>query len=66
MELRVNGEEREFADGLSLAAVLEELGATRPGVAVAVDGVVVRRGDWETVLPGDGASLDVLTAVQGG
>lgn len=38
----------------------------RPGIAVAVDGVVVRRGDWAATAVPKGAALDVLTAVQGG
>ena len=64
--LLVNGTEREFADDATLADVLAELETTRQGVAVALDGVVVRRGRWDGVVPDPGARLDVLTAVQGG
>ena len=36
------------------------------GVAVALNGEVVRRGSWQqTELP-DGARIEVVTAVQGG
>ncbi|OUZ12766.1 hypothetical protein BHE97_00710 [Aeromicrobium sp. PE09-221] len=38
----------------------------RLGVAVAVDGMVVPRGDWHDHLMVDGAAVDVVTATQGG
>lgn len=66
MQVRINGEARELADGASVLDALAVLGAPRVGVAVAVDGAVVRRADWPaTVLP-EGAQIEVLTAVQGG
>ena len=37
---------------------------SRLGIAVAVDGAVVRRGQWATT-PAAGA-IDIVTAVQGG
>jgi sulfur carrier protein len=36
------------------------------GVAVAVDGDVVRRAEWAHTTLRDGAVVEVLTAVQGG
>ncbi len=66
MQVRINGEARELADDASVLDALELFGAPRAGVAVAVDGVVVRRADWRgTALP-EGAQVEVLTAVQGG
>lgn len=62
----LNGDEREFPDGSTVADVLTELGATQRGVAVALDGEVVPRGNWAEIAVPDGARLDVLTAVQGG
>ncbi|WP_410655686.1 sulfur carrier protein ThiS [Amycolatopsis sp. lyj-112] len=66
MEIKVNGQWREFPDGTTVAAVLEALGTATQGVAVAVDGVVVRRGEWPESVVCKGASVDILTAVQGG
>ncbi|WP_199431404.1 sulfur carrier protein ThiS [Qaidamihabitans albus] len=66
MNVHVNDETREFPDGSSVADVLAELGAARRGVAVALDGEVVRRGDWTATAVPDGARLEILTAVQGG
>lgn len=66
MQVWINGETRELADGASVLDALHVIGSPQTGVAVAVDGVVVRRADWPcTPLPG-GARIEVLTAVQGG
>jgi sulfur carrier protein len=62
----VNGTERELADGATVADVLAAIDVPPRGIAVALDGEVVRRSDWAgTVLP-PGGSVEVLTAVQGG
>jgi sulfur carrier protein len=66
MEVQVNGEWREFPDESTVAELMTAIDAPERGVAVALEGEVVRRGQWgETVVP-KGARLDVLTAVQGG
>jgi sulfur carrier protein len=64
----LNGEPRELADGATLSDAVAASGAPedRRGVAVALDGEVVPRGQWDaTVLPA-GARVEVLQAVQGG
>lgn len=66
MDVEVNGEEREFADGTTLAQLLEQLGTAQRGVAVAVDGTVVTRSEWQDVVLADGVKVEILTAVQGG
>jgi sulfur carrier protein len=66
MTVFLNGESTELADGASVLDALDALGAPRTGVAVAVDGSVVRRGDWAGTALAEGARVEVLTAVQGG
>jgi sulfur carrier protein len=66
MRIKVNGESRLVADGATVADVLTALGMPSTGVAVAVDGEVVRRADWPVSELDDGAAVEVLTAVQGG
>ncbi|MPY99750.1 MAG: sulfur carrier protein ThiS [Actinophytocola sp.] len=66
MDVEVNGEERRFPEGTTLAGLLEQLGTARRGVAVAVNGTVVTRSEWQNVVLIDGAKVDILTAVQGG
>lgn len=39
---------------------------SRLGIAVAVDGEVIRRGKWSDFTLGEGQSVDIVTAVQGG
>ncbi|MBV9843940.1 MAG: sulfur carrier protein ThiS [Kutzneria sp.] len=62
----VNGTERELPDGVSVAGLLDKLGMTRTGVAVALDGAVVPRGNWTTTTLRSGSVVEVLTAVGGG
>jgi sulfur carrier protein len=65
--IRVNGEDRELG-GCTVAELVARLDipAQGRGVAVAVDGEVVRRGAWETTAVPDGAAVEIVTAVQGG
>jgi thiazole synthase len=62
----VNGEYRELPDGASVDSVVRELAESRDGVAVAVDGQVVPRGEWAETALRDGQEIEVLHAVQGG
>ena len=66
--IRLNGKDCELAAGASLAAVLARLQvpADGRGVAVAVDGEVVPRAQWETFRLAEDARVEVLTAMQGG
>ncbi|EHK87395.1 sulfur carrier protein ThiS [Saccharomonospora azurea] len=66
MRVLVNGENHELPEGSTVADVLDTAVENSTGVAVAVNGEVVRRGDWADVVVGDGAVVEVLTAVQGG
>jgi sulfur carrier protein len=66
MEVRINGARCELAAGATVRDALAVLGAPRDGVAVAVDGEVVRRADWDRTPLVEGARVEVLTAVQGG
>jgi sulfur carrier protein len=66
LEVQVNGDWRSCPDGTTVAGLLAELGTVQRGIAVALDGQVVRRGDWAEVVIPAGARLEILTAVQGG
>jgi sulfur carrier protein len=66
MKVTVNGEARELPAGATVASVVHALSAGPRGVAVAVDGEVVRRGEWEAVALSDGARVEVLGAIGGG
>ncbi len=66
MHVTINGERRELPEGVTLASLLEQRGVPPAGVAVAVDGAVVTRASWPATPLSDGATVEVLTAVQGG
>lgn len=66
IEVQVNGDEREFRDGITLVELLTEVGSAQRGVAVAVDGMVISRGSWPETLVADGAQVEIMIAVQGG
>ena len=70
MNVTINGTDHELSDGArvedAIAASGAQLDASRRGVAVAVDGEVVPRAEWGTRELGEGARVEVLTAMQGG
>jgi sulfur carrier protein len=65
VKLTVNGRQRAVPDGCTVALLIEQLRIPARGVAVAVDGSVLPRGQWGTTLA-ENATVEVLTAVQGG
>jgi sulfur carrier protein len=62
----INGQPVELSDGATTAAAVQVLASAPSGIAVAVNGAVVRRSDWESTPLADGDQVEVLTAVQGG
>jgi len=68
MRVVVNGREHELAAGATVrdAVVAAGAGADERGVAVALDGTVVRRADWEGTALHESARLEVLRATAGG
>lgn len=65
MNVVVNGESRTVPEGCTAAQLVEEFAVSARGVAVAVDASVLPRTEWHTPLS-EGATIEVLTAVQGG
>jgi thiazole synthase len=67
MRVELNGEPTALPDGASVAAAIEASGAAaRRGVAVAVDGEVVPRSEWDATRLHEGEKIEVLAAIQGG
>jgi len=63
----LNGEPRELREPATVEVAVSAAGAPDGrGVAVAVDGEVVPRGQWATTEVRDGQHVEVLHAVQGG
>ncbi len=68
MAVRLNGDELAVPAGATVAEIVGAtgVGPESRGIAVALDGEVVRRADWTTTVVRDGQRVEVLTAVQGG
>jgi sulfur carrier protein len=62
----VNDVPRPAERGGTVAELLAGLAVPRRGVAVAVNGEVVRRAEWPAHHLADGDRVEVLTAAQGG
>ena len=72
MKIRMNGEDYIHPDeDCTLSQVLivylsrEDIEQVR-GIAVAINGSLVRKNDWRNTLVEEGDELEVLTATQGG
>lgn len=63
--IRVNGVPEEFA-GESVAQLLGRLHFDGRGIAVAMNGDVVPRSQWDHARVDDGASIEIVTAAAGG
>jgi sulfur carrier protein len=63
----LNGERRELGERATVEAAVRAAGAPDGrGVAVALDGEVVPRGEWAKTEVREGQQVEVLHAVQGG
>lgn len=68
MTVSLNGEPVDLADGATVADAVARAGAgdAPRGIAVAVDGEVVPRAEWESRVLCEGEGVEVLRAIQGG
>jgi thiamine biosynthesis protein ThiS len=62
----VNGENKEFSDGLSLEQLVNELMLPGVRIAIEVNGRVVRRGDWTETKLNDEDRVEIVHFVGGG
>ena len=68
MRIELNGEARELPEESTLDAAVRASGAGEGGrgVAVALDGEVIPRSEWERTPLREGQAVEVLAAIQGG
>ena len=66
MKLTINGEEKEIADGLSVAALLEHLQIRPARVVVERNREIVPREGYDVVLLVEGDALEIVHFVGGG
>ena len=66
MRLQINGDEKEFADALTLADLIAQLGMKADRVAVELNREIVARAQWADTSLGDGDKLEIVHFVGGG
>ena len=66
MKLVINGEEREFDAGLTLAALLDQLALKSDRVAVELNHDIVPRDRWADTILNDADKLEIVHFVGGG
>lgn len=66
IQIVVNGELRRVRRGLSVTALLAELGIASDRVAVELNRAIVRKPQWEATPVLDGAQLEIVQFVGGG
>lgn len=66
MHLQINGDKREFPDGLTVAALVAQLGMKPDRVAVELNLEIVPRAQWDTTTLKNGDKLEVVHFVGGG
>jgi sulfur carrier protein len=65
--IRLNGEQKRLTAPVRLAQLQELIDTTpRDGIAVAVNGHVVPRAQWNDKEVRDGDDIEIVRAVQGG
>jgi sulfur carrier protein len=66
MRLFINGDEKTFADSLSLAQLIEQLGMKGDRVAVELNREIVSRAQWAETNLSDADHLEIVHFVGGG
>ena len=66
MHLFINGDEKSFADSLSLAELIAQLGMKGDRVAVELNREIVSRSQWSETTLNDGDRIEIVRFVGGG
>jgi len=67
--LKINGVEREFADGMipeTLSELLDALGVCQATVVAEIDGQIIRRADFDRTPVQAGQTIELVRFVGGG
>jgi sulfur carrier protein len=66
MKIRLNDQQLELAQPLSVSALLEQLERHQPGTALAINQIIIPRTDWANHLVQDGDDILLFQAIAGG
>lgn len=66
MNITVNSEPMVVDTGISVSALLDSINANIPGVAVAVNNKIVKKGEWHSYFLQENDRIVVIKAACGG
>lgn len=66
MKVEINGQPKEFEQGMNLSALVEHLGMKSDRVAIELNRDIVPRDRWSTTVLHDGDRLEIVHFVGGG
>jgi len=66
LELKINGETRQFPDSLTVAGLIEQLGYAGKRIAIERNGEIVPKSQHATTALATGDQLEIVVAVGGG
>jgi thiamine biosynthesis protein ThiS len=66
LQIKLNGETKEVADGTTLQALIDQLALAPERLAIEHNHAVVRRADWSSVKLGEGDRIEIVHFVGGG
>jgi sulfur carrier protein len=66
MNIKVNGENREFAEATTLQQLVQSLGLESKVMAAAVNMEIVKQDAWDQAVLSDGDTVELLDFVGGG
>lgn len=66
MQVTVNGEVKEFFDGMSVNGIVEALGLQNFEVAVERNRAIIQRDHWTQTVVAEGDQLEIVHFVGGG
>jgi len=65
MELTINGEQREFREGLSVSGLVEQLTMTAGRIAVQLNHEIIQREEWPRTILTTGDRPEIVHFVGG-
>jgi len=66
LQIKLNGETKEIADGATLQALIDQLALAPERLAVEHNFAVIRRADWPGVKLNEGDRVEIVHFVGGG
>ncbi|MCT8344896.1 sulfur carrier protein ThiS [Photorhabdus kleinii] len=66
MKITVNDQPMELMAPLAIQQLLEQLERTQPGMALAINQIIIPRSEWNTHQINDGDNILLFQAIAGG